>query len=349
MFRSFTQYLLEQTMTVKQALEVLGLTGVDADPQSIKKAYRSASMKAHPDRGGSTEAMQRVNAAYNVLKDKSFKAGSSKEDVYGEEKVVAKQFMDMFDVAKYRSYLSELFGVSLSERVKEVETRYSLNKKIEFASKDRETVINILLTFMYNNFKRTKSLGSGDSGHLMPSSLSISTEILHNRQKIKPKQKNYQITNNSKIFTDPEVVFPSQSIKRQIDIEQETEDSGSVRGGPFASPAKKMKKRDFITTLKNKFPDGDMVKGDVFQIRRNGITIQGNRQTMMRQGLWQISIFPSKLRGSGHFMPSLPETDVSLQYIINLIQEIYASSKPERTWARYVDTAKENAKAFWAD
>lgn len=30
----------------------------------LRKAYRAAAMKAHPDHGGSTEAMQAVNAAY---------------------------------------------------------------------------------------------------------------------------------------------------------------------------------------------------------------------------------------------------------------------------------------------
>lgn len=30
----------------------------------LKKAYRAAAMHAHPDHGGSTEAMQQVNAAY---------------------------------------------------------------------------------------------------------------------------------------------------------------------------------------------------------------------------------------------------------------------------------------------
>ena len=30
----------------------------------LRKAYRAAAFAAHPDHGGSTEAMQEVNAAY---------------------------------------------------------------------------------------------------------------------------------------------------------------------------------------------------------------------------------------------------------------------------------------------
>jgi curved DNA-binding protein CbpA len=40
-----------------------------ASPQEIKLAWRAASMIAHPDRGGSNEAQQRVNIAYEVLSD----------------------------------------------------------------------------------------------------------------------------------------------------------------------------------------------------------------------------------------------------------------------------------------
>jgi curved DNA-binding protein CbpA len=40
-----------------------------AGPQEIKIAWRAASMIAHPDRGGSNEAQQRVNIAYEVLSD----------------------------------------------------------------------------------------------------------------------------------------------------------------------------------------------------------------------------------------------------------------------------------------
>lgn len=36
----------------------------DASAEDIKRAYRRKSSKAHPDKGGSQQAMQRVNAAY---------------------------------------------------------------------------------------------------------------------------------------------------------------------------------------------------------------------------------------------------------------------------------------------
>jgi curved DNA-binding protein CbpA len=41
----------------------------DATPEQIKEAYRRKAMEAHPDRGGSTDDMARINAAYDTLSD----------------------------------------------------------------------------------------------------------------------------------------------------------------------------------------------------------------------------------------------------------------------------------------
>ena len=45
--------------------------GVDekATPEQIKKAFRKASLKNHPDRGGNKEAFQKINDAYQTLGD----------------------------------------------------------------------------------------------------------------------------------------------------------------------------------------------------------------------------------------------------------------------------------------
>lgn len=52
----------------KPALELLGLTG-DITPDLVKTAYRKLCSQYHPDRGGSTEMMQAINNAYELLKD----------------------------------------------------------------------------------------------------------------------------------------------------------------------------------------------------------------------------------------------------------------------------------------
>lgn len=51
--------------------------------EELKKAYRDAAMKSHPDRGGSVEEMQRVNAEYEKaftrLKSAGIKNGEAEE------------------------------------------------------------------------------------------------------------------------------------------------------------------------------------------------------------------------------------------------------------------------------
>lgn len=56
-------------MKIIDALNLLNLSGV-ITKKDIKKAYRSASLKYHPDRNpAGREMMQAINAAYDALKD----------------------------------------------------------------------------------------------------------------------------------------------------------------------------------------------------------------------------------------------------------------------------------------
>jgi len=59
------QKLLKQSKQ-KDYYKVLGVSR-DADQKTIKKAYRKATMKAHPDKGGTEAKMAAVNEAYEVL------------------------------------------------------------------------------------------------------------------------------------------------------------------------------------------------------------------------------------------------------------------------------------------
>lgn len=50
-----------------QALEVLGVTR-GFTREALKCAYRTAIRNAHPDAGGSAQAAQAVNAAYELIR-----------------------------------------------------------------------------------------------------------------------------------------------------------------------------------------------------------------------------------------------------------------------------------------
>ena len=51
-------YLIE--MSASEAEQILGLSGKYSAAQ-VKSSYRKMSLKHHPDRGGSTEMMKKVN------------------------------------------------------------------------------------------------------------------------------------------------------------------------------------------------------------------------------------------------------------------------------------------------
>lgn len=63
---------LEHTMTLHGALKLLQLPtapGHRLTLREIREAYRQSAMGVHPDSGGSTEAMRRLNEAYQLLKE----------------------------------------------------------------------------------------------------------------------------------------------------------------------------------------------------------------------------------------------------------------------------------------
>jgi len=55
-------------MKLEDAAKILELNG-DLTKSDIKKAYKKACTKYHPDKGGSVEMMQAINQAYAELKD----------------------------------------------------------------------------------------------------------------------------------------------------------------------------------------------------------------------------------------------------------------------------------------
>ena len=52
-------------------MDLYGILGIKntASKEEIKRAYRKASLKHHPDRGGNAEEFKKVNRAYEVLSD----------------------------------------------------------------------------------------------------------------------------------------------------------------------------------------------------------------------------------------------------------------------------------------
>lgn len=66
----FYNYLLEKDMPIDQALKIFDLNyKALGNKILIKKRYRELAKKHHPDHTGDTGMMQRINLAYEVLKN----------------------------------------------------------------------------------------------------------------------------------------------------------------------------------------------------------------------------------------------------------------------------------------
>ena len=70
-------YLIE--MSAAEAEQLFGLSG-NYSPADVKKIWRKMSLQHHPDKGGSTEMMKKVNVAYDLLKKGGTVKNTSEKD-----------------------------------------------------------------------------------------------------------------------------------------------------------------------------------------------------------------------------------------------------------------------------
>ena len=121
-------FLIE--MSASEAEQILGLSGRYSAAE-VKSSYRKMSLKHHPDKGGSTEMMKKVNAAYEMLK----KGSSSRS-----------------------SRPSRASSESMGEKIEQVEKH--LDKVMKSASKEiiRRMKKFTGLSFKVKSFKMERSL-----------------------------------------------------------------------------------------------------------------------------------------------------------------------------------------------
>lgn len=116
-------------MNIDEALLTIGIDSY-ANLNELSKAYKRASIRLHPDKGGSTELMQKVNLAYRYLKDRYeaySKPKNNKPDNFfsgwtPETHAWFKEMIDMTrhcsesEVAEYLSMMHDLSNSNVYER-----------------------------------------------------------------------------------------------------------------------------------------------------------------------------------------------------------------------------------------
>ena len=280
---SFSQYLIE--MTIRDAMSVLDInTGFDSD--ALKTAFRRASSKNHPDKGGSTEAMQKVNQAYAMLKDSA--GGMTREtqmQAHTEKMrdlavIVRKDLMSNLDLKAYTKHFDALFGEEFAMLVTKVYpddaeiTRltklnyasgvHSVNVHVEWNNHDRTKVFQFNISVGIVNLMGSGGLAASDTTYQM----GVQTFAYINGRKIKITARDYTSTAKKAVFTKPESVFPKAKLvnKKQS----------------------KFKKSDMLSALKAEIRAD--VSGDFHFIPLKGDQFLAiSRTTMRRVGMWSMN------------------------------------------------------------
>lgn len=271
---------LFESLTQATAMKALGLMGSYTDDQ-LKAAYRKAAKENHPDRGGSTEKMQVVNSAYEVLKGSDSPAAQAashaqRKQKQQEEKHVVTNFVThmfdkFFDTQAYLDYFSKMSGKTFTfERKIVVGDWGTASVDYKFSSEDRTVFFDMNA---YAHVFITKALGAGiDKPEL--DKMGMSTEVLIDRKKVKMTQSNYNQSETEKFMKDPKILFPEAKLKKAF--------AGDKKVKP-------LKKADYVLFVKKEL-EGKHLGGDDFSVDvGNGGVVYFSRMTWMRKGMWNIS------------------------------------------------------------
>jgi curved DNA-binding protein CbpA len=103
----------------KQKLNPYKILGISKkyDEKTLKRAYLKAAQKTHPDRGGSTDAFQRVSIAYTVL-EKKLKDSKSNHS-HTELRSHAQNFLETQNTGTNVQFDTERFDVDVFNKIYE--------------------------------------------------------------------------------------------------------------------------------------------------------------------------------------------------------------------------------------
>ena len=294
---------------------------------TLKKSYRDASKKVHPDIGGSTQDMQKVNEAYEVLKQLIGTDGLSSMDRYkkmsneyknlGEK--ISKDLVSKFTPDSFVKYLDELSGKSFVYKLAQTFPLPNTNNPshagftAEFFTAERDEILSVTFLVYLVDVKYDNSLGGGDSD--ISYNMSVTTYAYMNNRKQKILASDWKSTNRHSVLTNPEDTFPKARMKKL-----------------FSGGGKKIyKKADMLNFMKNKLdakPYGDYLGFDL----PDGTTLMMDRTVFRGRVTWGVySIWKKSPNGSikrehsfakGVYFPETEESALKLLQAKKLINGV---------------------------
>lgn len=212
--------MINEQMTHREALEILGATGTESKVE-MSRLFKRASLRNHPDRGGSTELMQKINQAYDVV-TRTNSSGETMMDMRArhaankkawEEKfeayyVVAKNyFSTKFNAQEFAEYFTKFTGqpTTYTQKVSKYST-HTVDAVFRFTSGDAF----FDFAFHCQPPAEGKGLVSPDASAL--GSVSVNTLVLVGTKKYKMASRDYQWGKNPDKIT-PESLFPAKKLE----------------------------------------------------------------------------------------------------------------------------------------
>lgn len=278
---TFKDYLLETTMTLPLAKEVLGLTGAyTAD--DVKKAYQTASNKHHPDKGGDVEMMKKVNVAYKMLKSTSGVSGTGgvdwdaiAEKYKKHAEFVDKDLKSKFKPEVFTNYFEKVFGEKFIAKItfrdnSKVKSPSSAGFNAEFKTSDGKIAFDLdVFVYLPNLERPTKGLSTNEN---LSYPMGITAYGYANMKKQKMAQRDYNSKVDHSLFTDPSMIYPEAKLKKMM----------------IASD-KKMTKADFLLGLEKEVEITNWNKADgVYLVNLKDGFAMIRRSVIMRMPSWSL-------------------------------------------------------------
>jgi hypothetical protein len=311
-------------MSYEDALKILNMKQGD----DVTKAFKKASLKHHPDRGGSVEMMQKVNQAHDILKSsnnpnkQSF--AQAKQDAFEKRKKnyailqkIVEELVQKLSMAlpDYQKHLEPFFNLKkpiIEPQLKEPKDAWDYDIayiKVKFPSEDDKSYLQLTIDIWADN--NVGGITTGEPSFIV----SYDTVVYHNRKTHKMVKSRYttgRVSSNDILI--PEKVFPIKRLKTVL-----------------KSEAKKMSKKDFeaaiMIELKQYQPTWERYIS-AFVLNRqleNNIVMTLDRTTFRRQAAWNI-MFRRKTQ-HGFSNPLVPNRDKDLPSNIKNMMFTLAENK----------------------
>jgi len=312
-------------ITFDQALKVLDFSKSDlGDEGKLKLAFRKAALTAHPDKGGSNEAMRDVNDAYELLKKQSVSSNSmdawrsDREDTNKLSLQILEILKSKIDYSSFVKYFNSIYSEIFTHKiVKEYPTTnekyaYHASFEVQFSNPDRSIIFILQLYCSATDARRTSSLGSGAGNISFP--LGVTAYGFYNNKKLKITQRDWTTTQNHDVLNSPELSFPKVKLEK-------------FKG---TSVSKVFKRADMILYLTKKL--GMTWDGEDARLRDvpKPLAVVFRRGTFMKTPYWSLNLYENSRGVPGMTHLTLPETIETAQAIEALVKAVGKTDNPEQ-------------------